>query len=86
VRELRNLVENAIALGLDELALEAAPPAVSTELGAYREARAQALNDFERSYLGTLIQSCNGNASEAARRAQMDRAYLLSLLKRHGLR
>ena len=33
-----------------------------------------------------LIQACGGNASEAARRARMDRPYLLGLLRKHGLR
>jgi DNA-binding NtrC family response regulator len=89
VRELRNFVENAIALGPMETAEPAAgeAPESSTESpGPYRAARAQALADFERTYLGNLIGSAGGNASEAARRAQMDRAYLLALLKRHGLR
>jgi DNA-binding NtrC family response regulator len=86
VRELRNLVENAVALGIEELPVEPASSPATVIAGSYREARAQAVNDFERAYLTQLIQSCNGNASEAARRAQMDRAYLLSLLKRHGLR
>jgi DNA-binding NtrC family response regulator len=88
VRELRNLVENAIALGTDQLPEDPATTSPTSALfdGSYRDARARAVSDFERSYLTQLIQSCNGNASEAARRAQMDRAYLLSLLKRHGLR
>jgi DNA-binding NtrC family response regulator len=88
VRELRNFVENAIALGLESVSTEQRASA-SPEPGsvvAYREARSHAVADFERAYLTSLIHACNGNASEAARRAQMDRAYLLILLKRHGLR
>ena len=89
VRELRNFVENAIALGFDSVSPEGASAAASDLSEAvvpYRAARAQAVSDFERAYLGNLIRAADGNASEAARRAQMDRAYLLSLLKRHGLR
>jgi len=52
----------------------------------YREARATALQDFERSYLGHLLEASRGNASEAARLAKMDRPFLLKLLRRHGLR
>ena len=49
-------------------------------------ARAEALAAFERSYLRRLIETTGGNASAAARAANMDRPYLLSLLRRHGLR
>ncbi|WP_236605778.1 sigma 54-interacting transcriptional regulator [Sandaracinus amylolyticus] len=97
VRELRNVVESALAFG--ELHLDdAAPRAASSASGAqgtalqvdldrsYREARAAALDAFERAYLGALIAGSRNNASEAARRAKMDRAYLLELLKKHGLR
>jgi DNA-binding NtrC family response regulator len=101
VRELRNVVESAVALGSIELEGEAAPALhafgtcddvppmpLSDELLAmpYREARARAVTAFEASYLRKLTEACSGNASEAARRAKMDRPYLLSLLRRHGLR
>jgi len=33
-----------------------------------------------------LIARTDGNASEAARLARMDRPYLLTLLRKHGLR
>jgi DNA-binding NtrC family response regulator len=101
VRELRNVVESALALG--SLVLEAedteSPTGIqstaanklrvpaSPVLGLpYREARAQAIADFEKSYLRELSDACGGNASEAARRANMDRPYLLSLLRKHGMR
>jgi DNA-binding NtrC family response regulator len=87
VRELRNVVEAAIAMG--EVKLEATQHgfgAASAELVPYKEARASALDAFEREYLAHLNEHCAGNASEAARVARMDRQYLLSLLRRHGLR
>jgi DNA-binding NtrC family response regulator len=52
----------------------------------YKEARAKALNDFERGYLARLLAATGGNHSEAARRARMDRPYLLSLLRKHNFR
>jgi DNA-binding NtrC family response regulator len=52
----------------------------------YRDARASALARFEAEYLRTLIERAEGNASEAARIARMDRPYLLTLLRKHGLR
>jgi DNA-binding NtrC family response regulator len=99
VRELRNVVESAVALG--SIVLEGedgveAPAAMSGDDASadaeqllalpYREARARAVAAFERRYLRKLTEACGGNASEAARRAKMDRPYLLGLLRKHGLR
>jgi len=96
VRELRNVVESAVALG--SIVLEgdaeqraprgAEPAAVPLALLAlpYREARARTIATFELAYLHNLKQLCGHNASEAARHAKMDRPYLLSLLRKHGLR
>jgi len=87
VRELRNVVEASLALGTLSLAPSvSAPSKDSGELPTYRDARAAAIEEFELRYLPRLIESCEGNASEAARRARMDRPYLLSLLRKHGLR
>ena len=63
-----------------------AAPAVEPPLERYRDAKASAIASFERTYLAKLIERSAGNASEAARRAQMDRPYLLALLRRYGLR
>jgi DNA-binding NtrC family response regulator len=92
VRELRNVVEAAIVMGELELAAPSGEPQRAPamlggpELASYREARAAALAAFEAGYLKTLIERAGGNASEAARMARMDRPYLLTLLRRHGLR
>jgi DNA-binding NtrC family response regulator len=99
VRELRNVVESAVALG--SVVLEGDPDrdglagAALADTGApssglyglpYREARARAVSAFELDYLRRLSEACDGNASEAARRAKMDRPYLLGLLRKHHLR
>jgi DNA-binding NtrC family response regulator len=89
VRELRNVVESALAMGsinLNGLAQPAPPATNAAAIPQYRAARAEALAAFERSYLRRLIETTGGNASAAARTANMDRPYLLSLLRRHGLR
>ena len=87
-RELRNAVETALAMGHVDLSTPPAPASsrASAPVAAYRDARAEAIAAFEQSYLGSLIERCGGNASEAARQARMDRPYLLALLKKHGLR
>ena len=89
VRELRNVVESALAMGtvsLDGVPSVAPDTARTGTIVPYRAARAEALAAFERRYLRTLIEANGGNASAAARAASMDRPYLLSLLRRHGLR
>ncbi|MEO8702698.1 MAG: sigma 54-interacting transcriptional regulator [Kofleriaceae bacterium] len=89
VRELRNVVEAAIVMGELDLGGAAAPVPLVAQTGdiaAYRDARAAALHRFEAEYLKDLIDRSGGNASEAARVARMDRPYLLTLLRKHGLR
>jgi DNA-binding NtrC family response regulator len=90
VRELRNAVASLLALGhmsLDEGSLPAnMDAALESTLKPYAQARAEMLSRFERRYLHDLMDRARGNASEAARQARMDRSYLLSLLRRHGLR
>ncbi len=77
VRELRNLVEATLAMG--------EPPPL--EAGrSYKDARAGALAEFEKKYLGGLIERSKGNVSEASRLARMDRSHLIELLKKHGLK
>ncbi len=92
VRELRNVVEAAIVLG--ELPDGAEPPPLAMAvpsspgdvLASYREAKAAAIADFERGYLTELIGRAGGNVSAAARLANMDRPYLIQLLRRHELK
>ena len=93
VRELRNWVEVTIAMGEagglegDEAApsLRGASADMLSEL-PYKEARNQVLYDFEHRYFGRLLEACGHNVSEVARRARMDRSYLIKLLQRHDLR
>ncbi len=89
VRELRNVVEAALVMGELDLGGNASTlqrPPVAGDLASYRDARATALARFEAEYLKNLIDRAGGNASEAARLARMDRPYLLTLLRKHGLR
>jgi transcriptional regulator with GAF, ATPase, and Fis domain len=95
VRELRNYVERSVVL-------QSAVPAGATtrrsapshpHLGSqvdiripFKIAKDAAVDTFERSYLGALLESCGGNMSKAARTAGMDRMYLHRLVQKHGLR
>lgn len=98
VRELRNVVERALImsdLGLDEIPIENASsrpessdnrtsvPDVSL---SYTEARARALDAFERNWLAALVAKHDGNVTKAAETAGLARPYLHRMLKRHGIR
>jgi DNA-binding NtrC family response regulator len=88
VRELRNAVE-ATLLGEPVELSGAAPPAAAV-IGAvsdlpYKAARQAVMSEFEARYLTRLMERAKRNVSQAARLAQMDRSYLLELLRRHAL-
>jgi len=90
VRQLRNYLEYYVALReMPPMAMtgDEVPggPPVDPRI-PYEVARRQALDDFERRYLAALLEAHDGNVSEAARRAGMNRAYLHRLLRRHSLR
>ena len=98
VRELRNVVERAawMALGdvitASDLAFErrltAAPrPAAPTDdIDPFKEAKRTLIDDFERSYLEKLFARTQGNISRAAALAGIERAYVRTLFRKHGLR
>jgi DNA-binding NtrC family response regulator len=92
VRELRNAVERALSGDHDpsDMPPTGVPRATTSASDApverYRDARARVVAEFERAYVTSLIARAEGNASEAARLAKMDRPYLLTLLKKYDLR
>ena len=90
VRELRNLVEAAVAMGEAPVVggAQAAPAAaagdparldVDLTLG-YKDARAQLVDAFEARYVAALLERAGGNVSAAARLAKMTRSHLNELL------
>jgi DNA-binding NtrC family response regulator len=96
VRELRNVVGRALSLGTEAVdawpgggqqAETAAAPASldGDSLPPFHEARASILESFERDYLARLLEECDGNVSEAARRAGLHRNYVARLKAKHGL-
>ncbi len=52
----------------------------------YRDAKEQALSTFEHGYFQALLQQTNGNVSEAARKAGLDRSNFRRAVKRAGLK
>ena len=91
VRELRNAVERLTVLDDVPFATPAAPNAADAgdpiDLRVpFKDAKNALTDRFERRYLTAMLEATGGNISEAARRAAIDRVYLLRLMGRYGLR
>ena len=84
VRELQNVIARAIATGsIGELV--ARPARADASDATFRDAKAAAVDQFEKRYLGDLVGRFSTLAA-AATAAGMDRKHLRVLLRRHGLR
>ncbi|MBK7396448.1 MAG: hypothetical protein IPJ34_09150 [Myxococcales bacterium] len=51
----------------------------------FTDARERAVEAFERQYVQAILRRTEGNVSEAARRAGMDRANFRRVMRRLGL-
>ncbi|MBL4632273.1 MAG: sigma 54-interacting transcriptional regulator [Kofleriaceae bacterium] len=85
VRELKSAVERSLVLG--ELCIP--DEAVQRESGldftlTYRQAKEQALGEWEAQYIPQLVARYDGNLSRAARAVSMDRNHLRKMLKALG--
>ncbi len=59
-----------------------APPDVH---GAFKDAKDQWVQSFEREYIESLLRRNDGNISHAAREAEIDRKYFRKLMKKYGI-
>ncbi|WP_394821505.1 sigma 54-interacting transcriptional regulator [Pendulispora albinea] len=84
VRELRNFVERAIALGAHRALDMATTPAPRMET-AYKEFRERWIEFGEREYLRKLLDRHGRQVASAAQEAGLDRTYLYRLLRKHTL-
>jgi DNA-binding NtrC family response regulator len=93
VRELRNYVERSVVLD------DTSPPSftgiqsgtmpvasVVDRTLPFRLAKERAIEQFERAYIGPILEECGFNMSKAARTARMDRMYLHQLAQKYGFR
>jgi transcriptional regulator with GAF, ATPase, and Fis domain len=95
VRELRNTLERAAAL-LSPVSIArpaashgGAPPAGTFPVDLrtpLREGKRRVVEDYERAYLTAMLAECDGNTTELARRAGMDRISIYRMIRRLGLR
>jgi DNA-binding NtrC family response regulator len=91
VRELEHLVYREFLLS-DARELRINPPAslapaASDDPAAftYRQAKARAIESFERQFLAALMVRAHGSVSTAARLVRTERRHLGRLLKRYGI-
>lgn len=99
VRELQNVIEHAAVLVepgcriqpehlpfLDDTPANGETAPIPTSFGgqAYHVARNRLLSEFERGYLEWLVREADGNMSEAARIAGVDRTTLYRLMEKHA--
>jgi DNA-binding NtrC family response regulator len=95
VRELRNVITRAVALAPTGAAFASLPlllragaagAAAEAPLGRadvpYHDAKASLLARFEKEYLADLLRRAEGNLSQAARIAGLERKYLYKVLER----
>jgi DNA-binding NtrC family response regulator len=92
VRELKNAVTGYAALGALPQARSRAPGELERLVGELvdpdrplAEQKEDLVDAFTRSYLRTVLARAAGNQSEAARRAGLNRSYMLRLLAKYGL-
>jgi len=102
VRELRNMVERLYHAmggsvdvaqmmspdgdGEDAADVEEVLEDETGEIRPFKEAKESLVSRFERTYIERMLARHDGNVSQAAREAQIERAYLQRLVKKHGLR
>lgn len=94
IRELRNVIERAVALARSEtVQLSDLPKQVRDATGNRSQSvsvlaeisREEALDNADHSYLTALLEKHGGNISKAARQAGLSRQGMHKLLSRHGL-
>lgn len=90
VRELKHMIERAAVLAegpilqAGDIELDGAARAVEAPM-SFRDAKARAIESFERHYLEHLLAEAAGNISHAARAAQKNRRAFFELLRRHAI-
>jgi DNA-binding NtrC family response regulator len=91
VRELEGTLQRAVVLTStsilqpEDIDLPVLFKNEVTSSGPFRDAKAEAIRHFERSYLVDLLAEARGNITIAARRAGKDRRTFQRLLQKYGL-
>jgi DNA-binding NtrC family response regulator len=86
IRQLRNVVEQVVAFGIEEVPVPATPREPVAIDVPFKSAKAKIVSGFELEYLTAILARHNGNITASANAAQLDRVHFLRLLDRYGLR
>jgi DNA-binding NtrC family response regulator len=88
VRELENAMHRVLVL-TDAYVIEPEDLPLSVPARSYvtshKEAKARAIEQFERNYIAELLRKHNGNVTQAAREAKQDRRAMGRLIKKYRL-
>jgi DNA-binding NtrC family response regulator len=94
VRQLQNCIHRGLLLAegteicLRHLLPDHSDPTATADLLGdlpFKDAKAQVLERFEYDYLRSIMARCDGNVTQAAKRASTDRSTLGRLLKKHHI-
>jgi DNA-binding NtrC family response regulator len=91
VRELESVIQRAVLLAPcpvlqpDDIDLHLSYQCTVSEPESFHTAKARAIEQFERTYLNTLLTAHQGNVTHAAKHTGEARRSLQRLLKKHGL-
>ncbi len=93
IRKLENEIHRAVALAEEGMRLETYhfSPELTHGESLMQEVISEgsglraAMKQFQRRYVEQVLRECSGNRSEAARRLNMDRPYLIKLIKQLGI-
>jgi DNA-binding NtrC family response regulator len=91
VRELEGVIQQAVILASsstlrpDDLDLPSPYPSRVSEGDSFREAKTQAIGQFERAYLIDLLATHEGNVTRAAKSAGKERRAFQRLLQKYDL-
>jgi transcriptional regulator of acetoin/glycerol metabolism len=85
VRELENVIEHAFILAKGERINLSGLPAYLQETGKVIQGSGESLEELERGHLLHVLEECQGNKNQAARRLKISRSTLYRKLERYGL-
>ncbi len=97
VREMENMILRGILFSAGEIitpqdvglsASEGRDFASEDEISqlAYKQAKEQILNRFNKAYIGSLLTNTGGNVSAAARKCGLERQALQQIMRRYGIK
>ena len=89
VRELENAIERAVAFSskalIDVKDICLPEDDACLEAKTFREAKSQAVTQFEKQYIQELLSTHQGNISQSAKAAQKDRRAFWELIRKHKI-